>query len=190
PPPPVRLPTLALHDALPISVWAARSISAAARARFSSRDNPDTICTAATRIDLSSGMSFIPLNKFKEINSETVHSPNYIQLEWRGNCPLSLKGSTLSNQSIGNHMTLATYAAQRRKLEKGIQRLQKQAGALEKKQRAPVINTIVRSMREHDITPEEIANAFSRKSRSASKPANANSGAARAPVPPKFRNPE
>jgi len=87
-------------------------------------------------------------------------------------------------------MTLATYAAQRRKLEKEIQRLQKQAAALEKKQRAPVINTIVRSMREHDITPEEIANAFSRKSRSASKPANANSGAARAPVPPKFRNPE
>jgi|SRR5690606_19416647 len=88
-------------------------------------------------------------------------------------------------------MTLATYAAQRRKLEKEISRLQKQAAALEQKQRVPIINNIVRSMREYDITPEEVAEAFNRKGRGGGKrAANAAKPVARKPVPPKYRNPE
>ena len=97
-------------------------------------------------------------------------------------------------------MTRANYAAQRRKLEKEILRLQKQTAALEQKQRVPVINDIVRNMREYDITPEDIEAAFSRRGRGPGKrAANANvkavkaaapAPAVRAPVPPKYRNPE
>ncbi len=86
-------------------------------------------------------------------------------------------------------MTRTNYASQRRKLEKEIVRLQKQAAALEKKQRAPIITGIVRSMREYDITPEEIAAAFNRRTRGPGKSA-AKKTTSRAPVPPKYRNPE
>ena len=85
-------------------------------------------------------------------------------------------------------MTRANYASQRRKLEKEIQKLQKQAAALEKKQRAPVINDIVRQMREFDISLEEIEAVLSRRTRSAGK--RAAKSATRNPVPPKYRNPE
>ncbi len=88
-------------------------------------------------------------------------------------------------------MTRANYATQRRKLEKEINRLQKQAAALEQKQRVPVINDIVRTMREYDITPEEIAAALARKGRGASRTASkAAAKTVRNPVPPKYRNPE
>ncbi|SRR5690554_5533411 len=87
-------------------------------------------------------------------------------------------------------MTRTNYASQRRKLEKEIVRLQKQAAALEKKQRAPIISDIVRSMREYDITPEEIDAAFNRRTRGPSKSAAKKAGTTRAPVPPKYRNPE
>lgn len=93
-------------------------------------------------------------------------------------------------------MTRANYVTQRRKLEKEISRLQKQAAALEQKQRVPVINEIVRTMREYDITPEDIATAFTRKGRGPSATAvksatrSAASSPARKPVPPKYRNPE
>lgn len=98
-------------------------------------------------------------------------------------------------------MTRANYTSQRRKLEKEIVRLQKQAAALEQKERAPVISGIIRTMREYDITPEEIAASFNRKGpgrragKSASKSSSASArepgaSAVRAPVPPKYRNPE
>ncbi len=99
-------------------------------------------------------------------------------------------------------MTRTNYAMQRRKLEKEIVRLQKQAAALEQKQRGPVINDIVRRMREYDITPEDIAAAFSRKGRGSGAGASAGrtaspatarktgASATRSPVPPKYRNPE
>lgn len=95
-------------------------------------------------------------------------------------------------------MTRANYTSQRRKLEKEIERLQKQAAALEQKQRVPVIGDIVRQMREYDITPEDIAEAFSRKGRaSAGTPEPARrvgrksaTTVVRNPVPPKYRNPE
>lgn len=89
-------------------------------------------------------------------------------------------------------MTRANYTMQRRKLEKEILRLQKQAAALEQKQRGPVITDIVRKMREFDITPEDIETAFNRKGRSPAKRAAKTSTASttRTPVPPKYRNPE
>jgi len=93
-------------------------------------------------------------------------------------------------------MTSANYASQRRKLEKEILRLQKQAAALEQKQRTPIINGIVRSMREYDITPEEIDAAYNRRTRAVKKRAAKVAAPAktrtqtRAPVPPKYRNPE
>lgn len=86
-------------------------------------------------------------------------------------------------------MTKNPYATQRRKIEREIQRLQKQAAALEKKQRGPVITGIVRNMREYDITPDEITAAFNRRTRGPAK-TTAKKTAVRAPVPPKYRNPE
>lgn len=89
-------------------------------------------------------------------------------------------------------MTRANYTMQRRKLEKEILRLQKQAAALDQKQRAPVIGEIVRKMREFDITLEEVEAVFNRKGRGAAKRATKTGAATtvRAPVPPKYRNPE
>lgn len=91
-------------------------------------------------------------------------------------------------------MTRANYAMQRKKIEKEIQRLQKQAAALDQKQRAPVIRDIVRTMREYDITPEDIAAVFNRRTRGAAKSSTAATGnartTARKPVPPKYLNPE
>lgn|GEM_PF-61563 len=90
---------------------------------------------------------------------------------------------------IGNHMTTTKYAAQRRRLEKEIQRLQKQAAALEQKQRMPVITGLIRTMREYDITPEDIATAYNSKRRGPAKRA-AKTATGRSPVPPKYRDPE
>ena len=93
-------------------------------------------------------------------------------------------------------MTRTNYASQRRKLEKEIVRLQKQAAALEHKERAPVITGIVKTMREYDITPEDIDAAFNRKRRAVAPKApkapakSASPAPVRSPVPPKYRNPE
>jgi len=87
-------------------------------------------------------------------------------------------------------MPRTNYATQRRKLEKEINRLQKQAAALDQKQRGPVLTDIVRTMRQYDITPEDIATAFTRKLRGPAPAATKNPPAVRKPVPPKFRHPE
>lgn len=92
-------------------------------------------------------------------------------------------------------MTRANYAMQRRKIEKEIVRLQKQAAALEQKQRMPVINEIIRTMREYDITPDDIAAVFNRRGRGPAKSASTTTASSpastvRKPVPPKYRNPE
>jgi len=82
-----------------------------------------------------------------------------------------------------------TYSALQTKIEKEIAKLQKQAKALNVKRRAPVIASIVRSMREYDITVEEITRALGKKPvKSASKPAG--SAAAKRPVPVKYRHPK
>ncbi|CAM5191065.1 DNA-binding protein H-NS OS=Castellaniella defragrans OX=75697 GN=HNR28_000484 PE=3 SV=1 [Castellaniella defragrans] len=86
-------------------------------------------------------------------------------------------------------MTRTSYTTQKTRIEKEITKLQKQMQSLQAKQRRPVISTILRSMREYDITPEEIAAAFNRKpSRRASAPGKAPS--AKRVIPPKYRHPE
>lgn len=88
-------------------------------------------------------------------------------------------------------MTRDTYSSLKQKIEKEILKLQKQAQALQTKQRGPVITSIIRSMREYDITPEEIADAFNKKNTKTStrKPAATASGTKR-PVPAKYRHPQ
>ena len=73
------------------------------------------------------------------------------------------------------------YAALQAKIQQGIEKLRKQADTLQRKKRKPVIMSIVQSMKEFDITPEEIIAAFS-------KPVAR--GATRASVPVKYKHPE
>ena len=49
-------------------------------------------------------------------------------------------------------MARVSYATQQAKIEKEISKLQKQAVTLQNKRRQPVIASIVKSMREYDIT--------------------------------------
>ncbi|WP_049058004.1 H-NS family nucleoid-associated regulatory protein, partial [Achromobacter xylosoxidans] len=94
-------------------------------------------------------------------------------------------------------MARETYAALQAKIEKEINKLQKKAEVLQTKRRKPVIASIITSMREYDITPEEIAAAFGagksvrtassggrRKTGAAARPANA----AKRAVAPKYRH--
>jgi len=87
-------------------------------------------------------------------------------------------------------MTRDNYAALKQKIEKEILKLQKQAQALQKKRRGPVITTIIRSMREYDITPDEITTAYNQKTapRKAAGPQAANPP--KRTVPIKYRHPE
>ena len=90
-------------------------------------------------------------------------------------------------------MASQNYTTLQAKIHKEIEKLRKQAQALQSKRRKPVIASIVRSMKEYDITPEEIASAFGKPSAARVKPAAtpkaAKSGAAKKPVPPKYRHP-
>jgi len=88
-------------------------------------------------------------------------------------------------------MTRDNYAALQSKIEKEINRLQKQAQALQAKRRNPVIASIIQSMREYNITPAELAAALNKKSAAVTQK-NKNGGAAKTArtVPPKYRNPE
>ena len=87
-------------------------------------------------------------------------------------------------------MPRVSYATKQTALQRQIEKLQKQKAALEAKNRKPVISTIIKSMREYEISPEEIAAAYSssEKPRAAKK-----TKAASAPkkvVAPKYRNVE
>ncbi|KGD94301.1 DNA-binding protein [Achromobacter sp. RTa] len=95
-------------------------------------------------------------------------------------------------------MARETYAALQAKIEKEINKLQKKAEILQTKRRKPVISSIITSMREYDITPEEIIAAYGagkatrattggrRKASPAARPANA----AKRAVAPKYRHPQ
>lgn len=89
-------------------------------------------------------------------------------------------------------MPRQNYAALQAKIEREIEKLKKQAQALQNKKRQPVIRSIIKSMKEYDITPEEIVAAFG-KSGSA-KPRLTKTGTSkrgpRGPVPAKYRHPE
>ncbi len=86
-------------------------------------------------------------------------------------------------------MTRETYADLKLKIEKEIAKLQKQAKALQTKQRNPIIASIIRSMREYDITPEEINTAFNKKTSTVQRSRSDASGEKRV-VPAKYRHPE
>jgi|TARA_A100001391_G_scaffold205456_1_gene206681 DNA-binding protein H-NS len=83
-------------------------------------------------------------------------------------------------------MTRESYASLQQKIEKEIQKLQKQAEALKAKQRTPVIKDIVRKMREYDITPDEIIKTFSKTKETGKRAGNKPRGI----VPAKYRNPQ
>lgn len=88
-------------------------------------------------------------------------------------------------------MTRTNYSVTKSRIEKEITKLQKQMQTLQSKQRGPVITSIVRSMREYDISPEEIAAAFDKKSTRAPKvgrPARKATAPKRV-VAPKYRHP-
>uniref|UniRef100_UPI003341BE88 H-NS histone family protein n=1 Tax=Castellaniella defragrans TaxID=75697 RepID=UPI003341BE88 len=96
-------------------------------------------------------------------------------------------------------MARASYSTQKHKLEKEITKLQKQMQNLHTKQRAPVIASIVRSMREYDISLEEITVALGRRPSgrpgrpgrpAASGARKASSKATKRVIAPKYRNPE
>ncbi|HXE20135.1 H-NS histone family protein [Castellaniella sp. UC4442_H9] len=88
-------------------------------------------------------------------------------------------------------MTRTNYTTQKSRIQKEISKLEKQMQSLQIKQRKPVITSVVRTMREYDITPEEIAAAFSRKAtgRRATTP-NKSSTATKRVIAPKYQHPE
>jgi DNA-binding protein H-NS len=88
-------------------------------------------------------------------------------------------------------MARESYALQQAKIEKEINKLKKKAEALRNRRRKPVIASIVRTMREYDITPEELAVAYGKGPgrRTAARKAAAPS-AAKKTVAPKYRHPE
>lgn len=90
-------------------------------------------------------------------------------------------------------MPRETYAALQSKIEKEITKLQKKAEALQTKRRKPVISSIVASMREYNITPEEITAAFggsTKAARAASGRKAAAPAAKKRQVAPKYRHPK
>jgi len=60
------------------------------------------------------------------------------------------------------------FISEKTKIDKEISKLRKRAEMLQERERKPVLNTIVASMREYSITPDEVAIAFAK--RSGSKP--------------------
>jgi len=89
-------------------------------------------------------------------------------------------------------MNKTSYAAQQAKLQKDIEKLQKQAKALQAKRRRPVLAGIIKSMKEYSITPEEIVAAFGKiatKVKATGSPKSAKAPGTKKPVPAKYRHP-
>lgn len=82
-------------------------------------------------------------------------------------------------------MPTAKIDSEKQRLEKELAKIQKKIKALQTKKRKPIINSIIKSMREYDISPEEISTAYNRKPIKKSKP-----DTVKKPVPPKYRNPQ
>jgi len=89
-------------------------------------------------------------------------------------------------------MVRNSFAAKKAKIKKEMEKLQRQIELLESKNRQPVIDNIIRSMKEYEITPEELLAAYAKGGRVAAKTRTARKsvGAPRGPVAPKYRNPE
>lgn len=91
-------------------------------------------------------------------------------------------------------MTRDTYSALKLKIEKEIVKLQKKAHDLQAKRRNPIIASIIHSMADYDITPEEIAAAYHKRGGKASTPKTAaktaSKPATKRTVPVKYRHPK
>jgi len=84
-------------------------------------------------------------------------------------------------------MARKSYSSEQQKIQREIARLKKRADALQEKRQAPVIAKIVRTMREFGITPDDIAAAFGKKTRT--KTATGKVTSAKRPAAPKYRDP-
>ena len=78
-------------------------------------------------------------------------------------------------------MPQENFLSEKQQLEKQIQKLQRKMRTLHTRQRRPVINSIIKSMQEYGITPEEITQAFERRQKR---------GATTSSTPARFQNPE
>lgn len=90
-------------------------------------------------------------------------------------------------------MVRNSFAAKKAKIKKEMEKLQRQIELLESKNRQPVIDSIIKSMKEYEITPEELVAAYAKGARSAAKTTRAarkSPGAPRGRVAPKYRNPQ
>lgn len=88
-----------------------------------------------------------------------------------------------------------SYSTLKSKIEKEIVKLQKKAHDLQAKRRTPVIASIIQSMREYDISPEEIVNAYGAKrpgkaGKTAVRKPTAAKAAGKKAVQIKYRHPE
>lgn len=91
-----------------------------------------------------------------------------------------------------SNMARQNYATLQAKIQKEIEKLRKQAQSLQSKRRKPVIQSIVRSMKEYDITIEEVTAALGKapaKVKSSTPKAKPAAAGARKSVPAKYRNP-
>ena len=91
----------------------------------------------------------------------------------------------------GLNMARQNYATLQAKIQKEIEKLRKQAQSLQSKRRKPIIQSIVRSMKEYDITIEEISSALGKapNNKAKSAPKSKAPASARKTVAPKYRNP-
>ena len=78
-------------------------------------------------------------------------------------------------------MPQENFLNEKQQLEKQIQKLQRKMRTLHARQRRPVINSIIKSMQEYGIPPEEITQAFERRQKRT--PATSS-------TPARFQNPE
>src|SRR5699024_5687253 len=86
-------------------------------------------------------------------------------------------------QHTGIIMTLQHFSGEKEKIEKEIQKVQRKMHSLKTRQRRPVINTIVRSMIEYDITPAELKPLYKRQGERPKR-------AGRSKLTPRDKNPE
>lgn len=89
-------------------------------------------------------------------------------------------------------MARDSYSAQQAKIEREIGKLQKKAEALQARRRSPVIDSIVASMTEYDISLEELTQALKKRRPTAAAKKAQKTASANKPtrvVSPKYRHP-
>lgn len=77
-------------------------------------------------------------------------------------------------------MPQENFINEKQEIEKQINKLQRKMRTLHTRQRRPIITSIIRSMMEYEITPEEIAEAYEKRDQR-SKPGST--------APARFKNP-